>query len=69
MLDKKKEELKKKLKDAAHTRKLNNQYDFLKKWDRGEINGVEAIEGIELESKIFRLESDLINENKPLPKG
>lgn len=71
MLDKKrKEELKKKLKDAAYTRKLNNQYEFLKKWDSGEINGVKAIEGIELEGKVFRIESDLINanENPTLPK-
>jgi DNA-binding transcriptional regulator YiaG len=45
--EKKKEDIKK----AAYARKLNNQYEFLKKWDRGEINGMECCEAIELEGK------------------
>lgn len=62
--EKKKEELKK----NAYNRKILNQYDYLLRWDRGEITGMEACEAIELESKIFRMESDLINMNsKKIP--
>lgn len=61
--EKKKEELKK----NAYNRKLVNQYEFLKQWDRGQITGMECCEAIELEGKIFRLESDLFDQNKPLP--
>jgi hypothetical protein len=57
--DKKKDELKK----NAYNRKITNQYEYLKKWDRGEITGMEACEAIELEGKVFRLESDLIKAN------
>jgi hypothetical protein len=52
------------LKKAAYARKINNQYEFLKQWDRGTITGMECCEAIELEGKIFRLENDLM---KPVP--
>lgn len=47
------------LKQAAYARKITNQYDLLKKWDKGELTGVECVEAIELEGKVFRLENDL----------
>lgn len=58
--EKKKEELKK----NAYNRKLYNQYEFLKKWDKGEITGMECCEAIEMEGKIFRIENDLIESTK-----
>jgi hypothetical protein len=62
-----KEKKKELLKKEAYNRKILNQYEFLKKWDRGEVTGMEACEAIELEGKIFRIESDLIRLNKPVP--
>jgi hypothetical protein len=61
--EKKKDDIKK----AAYARKINNQYEFLKKWDKGEITGMECCEGIEQEGKIFRIENDLTTP-KPLPQ-
>lgn len=54
-----KEKKKDEIQNAAYARKLTNQYNFLKKWDRGEITGMECCEGIEEEGKIFRFERDL----------
>ena len=59
-----KEKIKEDLKRQAYNRKILNQYDFLKKWDRGELSGMETCEAIELEGKVFRIESDLINANR-----
>ena len=59
-----KKTLKQKLIDNAYTRKINRQYEFLKKWDSGEISGTECCEAIEQEGKIFRIENDLIEHNK-----
>lgn len=56
------------LKKNAYHRKINNQYEFLRKWDKGELTGAEACDAIENEGKIFRLESDLINIGK-VPKA
>ena len=60
-----KEKKKEQLKKEAYNRKILNQYEFLKRWDKGEITGMEACEAIELEGKIFRIESDLIKANRP----
>ena len=62
-----KEKKKEQLKKEAYNRKILNQYEFLKKWDKGEITGMEACEAIELEGKLFRIESDLIKVNKQIP--
>lgn len=58
------DKLKDELKQAAYARKINNQYDYLKMWDKGELTGIEAIEAIENEGKVFRLEHDLFEHNK-----
>lgn len=47
------------LQKAAYARKINTQYKILEKWDKGEITGIECIEAIEEEGKIFRIENDL----------
>ena len=47
------------LQNAAYARKLNNQYEYLRKWDKGDITGIEAIEAIVQEEKVFRVENDL----------
>lgn len=58
------------LKKAAYARKINNQYKFLKKWNSGQITGMECCEAIENEGKIFRLDNDLfISNNKPIPEN
>jgi hypothetical protein len=62
-----KEKKKEQLRKSAYNRKIINQYEFLKKWDKGEITGIEACEAIELEGKIFRIESDLIRVGKQIP--
>lgn len=62
-----KEKKKEQLRKAAYNRKIINQYEFLKKWDKGEITGIEACEAIELEGKIFRIESDLIKAGRQPP--
>lgn len=61
--EKKKEQLKK----EAYNRKIYRQYEILKKWDRGEITGMECCDAIEAEGKVFRIESDLICLNKSPP--
>jgi hypothetical protein len=62
-----KEKKKEQLKKEAYNRKIYKQYEILKKWDRGEITGMECCDAIELEGKVFRIESDLINSNKSPP--
>jgi hypothetical protein len=47
------------LQNAAYARKLNNQYEYLRKWDKGDITGIEAIEAIVQEEKVFRVDNDL----------
>lgn len=65
-----KEKQKEELKKAAFARKINNQYEILKKWNSGLITGMECCEAIENEGKIFRIEDDLfIKNNRPLPEG
>jgi len=61
------------LRNLAFTRKINNQYEFLKQWDKGKITGMECIEAIVNEEKVFRIENDLSTLKKAadaaLPKG
>lgn len=59
-----KQALKEKIIENARTRKINNQYEALKKWHTGELTGIECIAVIEDEAKIFRIENDLIEHNK-----
>jgi hypothetical protein len=60
-----KERKKEEIKNAAYARKLNNQYEFLKKWDKGLITGMQCCEGIEEEGKIFRIENDMFPPQPP----
>jgi hypothetical protein len=59
-----KELLKKTIAENAYSRKIINQYKFLKAWDAGEISGIECVTGIEDEAKIVRIENDLMNQGK-----
>jgi hypothetical protein len=54
------------IKKDAYNRKIFRQYEILKKWDKGEITGMDCCDAIEMEGKIFRIEYDLINSNKKI---
>ncbi len=57
-----KDEIKKRIHENLEISRLNEQYETLKKWDKGLLTGIECIETIVGVQNLITINTDLIKE-------